>query len=49
MAKPWKCRIGLHKWRTAWSEDGQKYRHCDRCGHDNDPGSGPRAAPGMGG
>jgi hypothetical protein len=46
MAKPWMCRLGLHKWRPEWSEDGKKYRHCDRCGRDDDPGSGIRAAGG---
>jgi hypothetical protein len=43
MAKPWSCLFGLHQWRAEWSEDGQQYRHCDRCGRDDDPDSRIRA------
>jgi hypothetical protein len=39
MAKPWTCRLGFHAWQPAWSEDGQAYRHCTRCGRDDDPGA----------
>jgi hypothetical protein len=44
MAKPWRCRFGMHRWmREVNSESGMAYQHCDRCGADNDPKSGIRA------
>jgi hypothetical protein len=50
MAKPLLCLIGMHRWkREVNSESGKAYQHCARCGADNDPGSGIRAAGGGGG
>jgi hypothetical protein len=45
MSKPWVCRLGWHRWKPAWNEAGQKYRHCDKCGADDDTASGIRAIP----
>ena len=39
MSKPWACRLGLHRWEPAVSETGERYRHCERCGVDDDPAS----------
>jgi hypothetical protein len=47
MSKPWRCRLGMHRWKRAVNnESGQAYQHCERCGKDNDVGSGIRAAGG---
>lgn len=33
---PLHCRIGLyHHDRTAWTDDGHRYRRCVECGRDN--------------
>jgi hypothetical protein len=45
MAKPWVCRLGWHRWKPAWNEEGLKYRHCDKCGADDDTASGIRSIP----
>lgn len=42
-APPLGCLWGVHhRWRFAWTEDGQRYRRCGRCGLD-DPRSGHAA------
>jgi hypothetical protein len=42
MGKPFWCLLGRHKWRRRWSEDGQHYYKCERCGKEDDPASGIR-------
>jgi hypothetical protein len=32
MAKPWRCRLHLHRWRIEKDYQGQRYRGCIRCG-----------------
>ena len=32
MAKPWRCRLHLHRWRFERDYQGQRYRKCVRCG-----------------
>jgi hypothetical protein len=32
MAKPWRCRLRLHRWRIQKDYRGQRYRECQRCG-----------------
>jgi hypothetical protein len=32
MAKPWRCRLRLHRWQRLRSADGQWYRECRGCG-----------------
>ena len=46
MARPWQCRLGLHRWQRVVNDAGQAYRHCERCGRDDDPKSGIRAVGG---
>jgi len=39
-APPRSCLWGVHhRWRFAWTEDGRRFRVCERCGLD-DPRSG---------
>jgi hypothetical protein len=45
MAKPWMCRLGMHRWEPAWTDTGQKYRHCKRCGGDDTQGFLPNVGP----
>jgi hypothetical protein len=32
MAKPWRCRLRLHRWQFLRGADGQVYRQCRGCG-----------------
>ena len=32
MAKPWRCRLRLHRWQFLRGADGQRYRECRGCG-----------------
>jgi hypothetical protein len=32
MAKPWRCRLRLHRWQRLRGPDGQWYRECRDCG-----------------
>ena len=32
MAKPWRCRLHLHRWRIEKDYQGQRYRECMHCG-----------------
>jgi hypothetical protein len=32
MAKPWRCRLRLHRWQFLRGADGQRYRECRACG-----------------
>jgi hypothetical protein len=41
-APPLRCLWGVrHRWEFAWTDDGQRFRQCRRCGID-DPRSGNR-------
>lgn len=46
MAKPWRCRLRLHRWRIQNDDQGQRYRECRRCGAVS--GVGPTMLPGGG-
>ena len=46
MTRPLLCRLGMHKWRKMYNEQGQMYRNCERCDRDDDPGARPSVAPG---
>jgi hypothetical protein len=30
------CRIGAHRWRKAFSDEGVAFRQCDRCGKEGE-------------
>ncbi|WP_158510499.1 hypothetical protein [Actinoplanes friuliensis] len=48
MAKPWRCRLGRHKWVRRSTEDGQLFQQCSQCGKDNDQNKlPPSSALGM--
>jgi hypothetical protein len=32
MAKPWRCRVRLHRWQRLRGANGQWYRECRGCG-----------------
>jgi hypothetical protein len=32
MAKPWRCRVRLHRWQFLRGAEGQRYRECRDCG-----------------
>jgi hypothetical protein len=32
MAKPWRCRLRLHRWQRLRGANGQWYRECRSCG-----------------
>jgi hypothetical protein len=32
MAKPWRCRLRLHRWQRLRGANGQWYRECRGCG-----------------
>jgi len=32
MAKPWRCRLRLHRWQFLRGAEGQRYRECRGCG-----------------
>jgi len=38
MPKALRCRLGMHLWRLHRNDQGQRYRTCERCGKDDDPG-----------
>jgi hypothetical protein len=41
MAKPWRCRLRLHRWQRLRGPDGSRYRECRDCGTQQDlSGSG---------
>jgi hypothetical protein len=48
MAKPWRCRLHLHRWRFERDYQGQRYRECARCGAISG-GSTPLPGGGFGG
>jgi hypothetical protein len=50
MRKPIRCRLHLHKFRVASTEDGTRFLRCRRCGKEDDSvGRGHWAAPLSGG
>jgi hypothetical protein len=40
MAKPWRCRLRLHRWQRLRNPQGGWYRECRRCGTQRDEDSG---------
>ena len=36
MAKPWRCRLRLHRWQRLRGPDGSRYRECRDCGTQED-------------
>ena len=45
MAKPWRCRIRLHRWQRLRNPEGGWFRECRDCGTQKDvPGSPPSMA-----
>jgi hypothetical protein len=40
MAKPWRCRIGRHRWQRLRNPQGGWYRECRGCGIQRDDGGG---------
>ena len=44
------CRLGVHRWQHARTDEGTRYRTCGRCGKDGDyegVGAALRAAQGL--
>jgi hypothetical protein len=35
MGKPFRCRLGWHKWARRFNPEGVRYSQCDRCGTDD--------------
>jgi hypothetical protein len=31
MTKPWRCRLGIHRWQRLRNPEGGWYRECRRC------------------
>jgi predicted cupin superfamily sugar epimerase len=40
MAKPWRCRIGEHRWQRLRNPEGGWYRECQSCGTQRDDNGG---------
>jgi hypothetical protein len=47
MAKPWRCRLRLHRWHIQKDYQGKPYRECRDCGTVSDTGMTPFGPPGM--
>jgi hypothetical protein len=47
MAKPWRCRIGLHRWRIEKDYQGKRYRECRQCGAVSGTSMTPPGTPGI--
>jgi hypothetical protein len=48
MAKPWRCRLRLHRWQRLRGPDGSRYRECRDCGTQQDlSGTGGPPPPGI--
>ena len=47
MAKPWRCRIGLHRWRIQTDYQGKRYRECRDCGAVRGSSMTPPGTPGI--
>lgn len=39
MAKPWRCRLRLHRWQRLYGPQGRWYYECVKCGTQQDRGS----------
>jgi len=51
MAKPWRCRLRLHRWQRLRNPEGGWYRECRGCGRQRHGIGGPSAGglpPGAG-
>jgi hypothetical protein len=48
MAKPWRCRLRLHRWQRIRGPEGRRYRECRDCGTQQDlSGEGGPPPPGI--
>ena len=47
MAKPWRCRIGMHRWRIERDYQGKRYRECRDCGAVSGSSMTPPGTPGI--
>ena len=47
MAKPWRCRIGMHRWRIERDYQGKRYRECRHCGAVSGISMTPPGTPGI--
>jgi predicted cupin superfamily sugar epimerase len=45
MAKPWRCRIGRHRWQRLRNPEGGWYRECRRCQKQQDLEDTPKVFP----
>jgi hypothetical protein len=45
MAKPWRCRVRLHRWQRIRNPQGGWYRECLDCGTQRDIGGGGPGGP----
>ena len=48
MSKPFRCRIGWHKWVQRSNAEGSRYSQCERCGNDDGRGKPHWSAGPMG-
>jgi hypothetical protein len=39
------CRLGRHRWKKVWNEEGQHYMKCERCGKEDDVASSSPTNP----
>jgi hypothetical protein len=47
MAKPLRCRIGMHRWRIQTDYQGKRYRECRHCGAVSGSSMTPPGTPGI--
>jgi hypothetical protein len=47
MAKPWRCRLHLHRWRIERDYQGKRYRECRHCGAVSGTSMTPPGTPGI--
>ena len=45
MAKPWRCRIGRHRWQRLRNPEGGWYRECTGCGKQRVSSGGGQVPP----
>jgi hypothetical protein len=46
MAKPWRCRIRLHRWQRLRNPEGGWFRECRDCGEQQDASGSPPSMAG---
>jgi hypothetical protein len=46
VAKPWRCRIRLHRWQRIRNPKGGRYRECRDCGKQQDSSGSPPSMAG---